>query len=362
MKYNYKPTYVDRKHHFADCVTWPSPPQPLLAPGKRNAKDVPADTHGNVVRLQLGDVTDAEAMLPVLLICLLWPALAEASLLQTAVKRPVIPCVIHQTAKRHQLQENESLWAETWRAKNPQCKYKLWNDTEIAQLARTRSPALMWPIWEGLTPVQRADVFRYLVLWDQGGYYADVDAACTLPIDQYKIPKEASMIVGYEMGHRLKEKRRAEIKFARMEQFQQWFLASAPGNPVLLRCMELIRQRYTWKIESTLGLTGPGVFSDAVQEFLQQDDHRAVEEEVRIRRTPKVHFLSYPSETLYGSGLWKMWLLAAGRAKVSAMVAREDPGEAPQNLVKHYFAGSWKTAAWWTQSKEKDFESRRASV
>jgi len=54
MKYNYKPTYVDRKHHFADCVTWPSPPQPLLAPGKRNAKDVPADTHGNVVRLQLG--------------------------------------------------------------------------------------------------------------------------------------------------------------------------------------------------------------------------------------------------------------------------------------------------------------------
>lgn len=308
-----------------------------------------------MVRLQLGDVTDAEAMLPVLLICLLWPALAETSLLQTAVKRPVIPCVIHQTAKRHQLQENESLWAETWRAKNPQCKYKLWNDTEIAQLARTRSPDLMWPIWEGLTPVQRADVFRYLVLWDQGGYYADVDAACTLPIDQYKIPKEASMIVGYEMGHRLKEKRRAEIKFARMEQFQQWFLASAPGNPVLLRCMELIRQRYTWKIESTLELTGPGVFSDAVQEFLQQDDHRAVEEEVRIRRTPpKVHFLSYPSETLYGSGLWKMWLLAAGRAKVSAMVAREDPGEAPQNLVKHYFAGSWKT--------EKDFESRRASV
>jgi hypothetical protein len=25
--------------------------------------------------------------------------------------------------------------------------------------------------------------------------------------------------------------------------------------------------------------------------------------------------------------------------------------QAPQNLVKHYFAGSWKTAAWWTQSK-----------
>ena len=28
----------------------------------------------------------------------------------------------------------------------------------------------------GLHPVQRADVFRYLVLWHQGGYYADTRA------------------------------------------------------------------------------------------------------------------------------------------------------------------------------------------
>ena len=28
------------------------------------------------------------------------------------------------------------------------------------------------------------------------------------------------------------------------------------GNPVLLRCLELIWQRYTWKVESTLELTG----------------------------------------------------------------------------------------------------------
>ena len=38
------------------------------------------------------------------------------------------------------------------------------------------------------------------------------------------------MIVGYEMGHRLNEERRAEIRLARIEQFQQWFLASAPGK------------------------------------------------------------------------------------------------------------------------------------
>lgn len=39
----------------------------------------------------------------------------------------------------------------------------------------------MWPIWEALTP----DVFRYLVLWDQGGYYADLDVTCSQPISTY---------------------------------------------------------------------------------------------------------------------------------------------------------------------------------
>jgi len=75
-----------------------------------------------------------------------------------------------------------------------------------------------------------------------------VDVACNKPIDQYKLPEATNMIVGYEFGHRFPEWQRAQIKFARTEQFQQWFIASAPGNPVLLRCLELIRQRYTWKI------------------------------------------------------------------------------------------------------------------
>ena len=28
---------------------------------------------------------------------------------------------------------------------------------------------LLWPIWGGLTKIEKADAFRYLVLWDQGG-------------------------------------------------------------------------------------------------------------------------------------------------------------------------------------------------
>ena len=32
-----------------------------------------------------------------------------------------------------------------------------------------RKKDLIWPIWGGLTKIEKADAFRYLVLWDQGG-------------------------------------------------------------------------------------------------------------------------------------------------------------------------------------------------
>eukprot|EP00434_Breviolum_minutum_P018183 symbB.v1.2.016042.t1/scaffold1212.1/size131235/8 len=138
------------------------------------------------------------------------------------------------------------------------------------EMSSRKSPDLIWPIWEALSPVQRADIFRYLVLWDQGGYYADIDCRCTKPIAEFPVPKDASMIVGYEAAHRLGEKERKSVQFARVEQFENWFFASAPGNPVLLRALEIVREKFLWKVQDTVDFTGPGSFSDAVHEFWHQ--------------------------------------------------------------------------------------------
>jgi len=256
-----------------------------------------------------------------------------------------IPCIIHQTWKTHTLSAPQSSYAETWQTMNPMCEYRLWNDTEIALLAEEKSPDLIWPIWDGFTPVEKADVFRYLVLWAYGGYYADADVEPNKAIADWEVSKDASLIVGYEFGHRFPEWQRAEIKFGRTEQFQQWFIVSAPGNPVLLRCMQMIRRRFTWKIQSTLDLTGPGVFSDAVHEFLEENSDGALVQEIGFRKTPPDHhYLSFPSETLYGQGEWKkVWVCAAGRVNASPQVGRDDPDEGKEPLIIHHFAGSWKT-------------------
>lgn len=255
-----------------------------------------------------------------------------------------IPCIIHQTWKTHHLLSPENYYAETWKSMNPTCGYKLWNDTEITKLAEEQSPDLIWPVWEGFTPVEKADIFRYLVLYAYGGYYADADVELARPISDWEVSPDATLIVGYEFGHRFPEWQRAEIKFGRTEQFQQWFIVSAPKNPVLLRCLQMIRRRFTWKIQSTLDLTGPGVFSDAVHEFLETTTDESLSDEIRFRITPPSgHFLSYASERLYGVGDWTIWVCAAGRVNAAPQVARDDPDEGKAPFIIHHFAGRWKT-------------------
>ena len=105
-----------------------------------------------------------------------------------------IPCVIHQTWKTHQLSVEQAHNVQTWKSKNPDCEHKLWDDAEVEQLVQTKSPDVIWPIWDGLHTVEHADVFRYLVLWDQGGYYADTDVKCLRPIEQFPVPKNVSIL------------------------------------------------------------------------------------------------------------------------------------------------------------------------
>ena len=43
---------------------------------------------------------------------------------------------------------------------------------------------------------QRRDIFRYLVLWKEGGYFADANVECLKPIDDWGIPKDFGETMG----------------------------------------------------------------------------------------------------------------------------------------------------------------------
>lgn len=256
-----------------------------------------------------------------------------------------IPCLIHQQWKNKEDVKKTRYMrdsVESFKSKNPECVHRLWDDSEIDAFVAKEFPELVpLEIWRALKPIQRADLFRYMVVFLLGGFYADLDVECRIPIKKWGLHKTTRMVVGYETGHRLDEKTRRTVGFSRIEQFEQWTFGAAPGHPILQRCLVLFRMKFNWGLENTVELTGPGLFSDAVREFLltAKAQHTLVRQE--------------PSQSAAGTGKASLSFPPPGDPTTGVLILSAEevsvPGfsapstESEKTLLRHGFKGTWKT-------------------
>lgn len=102
----------------------------------------------------------------------------------TITQTPTIPKIIHQIwIGGNTEQEPPTEFMKTWREKNPEWEYILWNEQEIAkrypQGIRNQKRFLEMEELCG-----RADILRYEILYDYGGVYIDADSVCITPLDE----------------------------------------------------------------------------------------------------------------------------------------------------------------------------------
>jgi hypothetical protein len=84
----------------------------------------------------------------------------------------------------------------SWAYYNPGYSLMLFDDADIRAFMTTYYPDLL-ATFDGLgTPVERADLWRYLVLCRLGGVYADSDVMAARPISQWA--QDAGLLVGIE--------------------------------------------------------------------------------------------------------------------------------------------------------------------
>ncbi|QDZ21398.1 glycosyltransferase [Chloropicon primus] len=222
----------------------------------------------------------------------------------SAARPPRIPKLIHQTWKSHA----EPTWskASSWISLNPDWQYRLWDDDEAAELVRTNFPRV-WGVWDRLRPVERADVFRYAVVYVHGGVYADLDVECIRPIDTWPGISSSDGLVGIE-GIMQDEEEMRRVKFVALTQYCQWTFAFAQGHPVLRRALDTVVQRVEDGEQDTLKKTGPGAFSTALA---------TIEPGVKVL-----------DGNAFATGGY-------GNSLTSTNAT----------LIRHYFRGSWKL--WW---------------
>eukprot|EP00793_Prasinoderma_coloniale_P002373 PRCOL_00001854-RA len=181
-----------------------------------------------------------------------------------------VPHVVHQTWRTSELpplfEELRSSWSEErtgWRS-------RLWNDTEMGAFAAREFPWFMrkWRAYP--SGVQRADAWRYMVMYAEGGVYADLDFELLKPMDEY-VERLARQDGGCALGqepleHVLLLERRDPAE--RRAMACNALLVSAPCHPFWLHVLRaaVSKDAHADPVSST----GPRLVSETLERLARQ--------------------------------------------------------------------------------------------
>jgi mannosyltransferase OCH1-like enzyme len=131
----------------------------------------------------------------------------------------MIPKKIFQTYKTdyNNLSNIQKAMTQTWIDKNPGYEYHYYSDYDIEQFILSHYGKEWHELFLTVKyPVMKADIFRILVLYKYGGFYADLDTECVTPMDSVVENTHTALIANwahYEMCH--------------------WFFGFEAGHPLL---------------------------------------------------------------------------------------------------------------------------------
>ena len=172
-------------------------------------------------------------------------------------------------------------WRESWIAHNPGYEYMFFTNDECRDFVAQHRPGLL-PIYDKLPNfVQRVDLFRYLVVHELGGFYADVDTVCCAPLDSYVDLERDHLVGGMEMtlAHYRHGTATYMENYTTPYQVLNWMFGAPKGHLALALLMQRIefyvaqmspQQLKDWSLTDrfTLELTGPMLWTHILNEFL----------------------------------------------------------------------------------------------
>lgn len=90
----------------------------------------------------------------------------------------MIPKVIHQIWLGDQTKRPSDMM-ETWKEKNPTWEYRLWTEENLPPLRNKEQ-------FDAINELAgKADILRYELLYNYGGFFIDADSICVNPLDDF---------------------------------------------------------------------------------------------------------------------------------------------------------------------------------
>ena len=249
--------------------------------------------------------------------------------------------VLHQTVKNLVLTQEQLQWRASWirlgfrvrTADNAQAR------RDIVRMVDMTGDSRLLRVYDALeTNVQRSDVWRYAILWLEGGIYADIDVYAHPPITSLvqsspgvifteSLPLFDWMPSMVARGISFVALHLGLTDLVRLPQRRNCIMLAPKRHPLMLHTL----QRIVAKFEAehhlaprpepthTLELTGPGILTDALNELVAAHGGLAVGlDALRIRLVSRFDGMQYFQHVAQGT--WKTYL---GDARVHGLKPHE---------------------------------------
>lgn len=211
------------------------------------------------------------------------------------------PRKIWQTWKVDPLdfEERDLNTARSWTRQNPSYRYEVLTDqNDQAWVENAFGPNgynrldIIYMYRELTAKIIKADILRYLVMYVEGGVYADIDVEDLRPIEHF-VPEryqegDVDMVLGVEIDQ--PEFSDHPILGPKSQSFCQWTFMSKPGQPVMLELVENIMRwlkdvaeeqkvpigEIKLDFDQVISGTGPSAFTRAVLDEMSKRTGKTV--------------------------------------------------------------------------------------
>lgn len=198
-----------------------------------------------------------------------------------------IPKIIHQTYRSTALPDEIRSIVESLKSKNPDWEYRFYDDKKCAQYISENYGEEMLDLYNSINPsygAAKADLFRYLLLYKEGGIYFDIKSSCKIPLSELIRAEDEFFISNWpnKSGEFKRAGLKIELWYIPHGEYQQWYIIAKPNSPflkaVIDRVIHNIKNYNPWKHSvakrGVLKLTGPIVYTLAIHPLRNRFPHR----------------------------------------------------------------------------------------
>ena len=208
-----------------------------------------------------------------------------------------IPAVLHQMWAGPGVPLQFEDWTASWAMRMPQLQRKFYTDADLPAVVKKYTPQF-YEQWSAFhRPVEKADFARYVLLYGEGGVYADLDVELIKPLDDF-LGGFAPVVLPLELKCELVPAKHFWNSRGRISRgfLGQSIMLSAKGQRVWLQLMEYLIQHYEKDGYETFN-TGP----DGVTEFFNSSPDMCKAHGVRA----VLGLLAGPYSVHHGTGSWR---------------------------------------------------------